>query len=214
MSLPDYKARIILLGNCNVGKTSYTRSFVDPFNYNYMPTVGVEYGSAITRINNNTSIKCQIWDTAGNEKFASIISCYYKNIAGVIIMFDLTNKNSFINCNYWWNEFHKHKNSDKYISKLLIGNKLDMKSKRQVSKKDAEIFAKKIGFNYMEISTKKNINKHESLNVIAKDMYNNMHNIEKGIENMHIIVNDNTQIIVKNNRDWCRQTECPICTIS
>mgnify|MGYP006158316997 CR=1 FL=1 len=213
MSIPDYKARIILLGNCNVGKTSYVRTFIEPFDYKYRPTVGVEYGTATAIVNNDTHIKCQIWDTAGNEKFASIISCYYKNIAGVIIMFDITNKSSFNNCNYWVNEFNNNKNSDKYISKLLIGNKLDLEHKRQISKKEAEIFAKKIGFHYTEISTKKNVNKYESINFIAEDIHNKKDIIESGIEDMYF-VDHKSKIIIKNDKEWCAKAECPSCCVS
>ena len=213
MSIPDCRARIILLGNCNVGKTSFTRSFTELFDLNYTPTVGVEYGTATTLIDNKVCIKCQIWDTAGNEKFASIIKCYYKNIAGVIIMFDITNKSTFNNCNYWVNEFNNNKNSDKYISKWLIGTKLDMEGKRVVSTKDAQVFAKKIGFNYMEISTKRKINTYECIKSIATDIYNNKDIIEKGIENMYAM-SDDMKIIVKDDREWCAKQECLTCNIS
>jgi len=213
MSIPDYKARFILLGKCNVGKTSFMRSFTESFDSTYNPTVGVEYGTSTALVNNDTHVKCQIWDTAGNEKFASIIKCYYKNIAGVIIMFDITNKTSFNNCNYWVNEFNNNKNSNKYISKLLIGTKSDMEEKRVVSTKDAEIFAKKIGFHYMEISTKKRVNTYECINFISTDIHNNKDIIESGIEDMYI-VNDNTKIIIRDDREWCAKAECPSCCIS
>ena len=176
MPLPDYKVRIILLGNCNVGKTSYTRSFVEPFNYKYMPTVGVEYGSATTLINNTTTIKCQIWDTAGNEKFASIISCYYKNIAGVIIMFDLTSYDSFRSVTRWHNEILNKLDikQSTYFPIILVGNKSDLGSSREVMLGDCIGLSTQLGCTYMETSVKKGDN---TLNIVKYLIKNIIENI-------------------------------------
>ena len=167
----DYTARIILLGDCCVGKTSFTHKLNDKKDYNivYEPTIGVDYSSKTIDLKDNTTIKCQIWDTAGQEKFISIIKAYFKNISGIIVMLDLSKRSTFKNLNIWFDEIKK--NMETYpISILLLGNKLD-KQYREISTNEAEEFARKNNAMYMEMSVKTGKNIDNVLNVLCEDMY-------------------------------------------
>jgi small GTP-binding protein len=89
----DYLFKIILIGDCNVGKTSFLYKFVENYNTKvYEPTIGVDFNSKIVEDSNNNKIKLHIWDTAGQEKFRSIVETYYRDAAGVILIYDITNK--------------------------------------------------------------------------------------------------------------------------
>lgn len=169
----DYTARIIMLGDCCVGKTSFTKAINDPkhFNHVYDATIGVDYSSKLINLKDSTTIKCQIWDTAGQEKFISIIKCYFNNISGSIVMFDLSRRSTFNNLKLWFNEINK--NTGKYpISIILVGNKTDNQY-REISKKEAQEFAKQFNALYIEISVKKKKNIHKVLNMLCEDIYKN-----------------------------------------
>jgi len=209
MTIPDYKAKLVLVGDCFVGKTTFARYFDSGYIPTYNPTIGVEYGSHVVHIKNSIPIKCQIWDTAGQEKFQGIIRSYYKNIGGIIFMFDVTNERSFQNIKIWLDEFDRNKNSTKYISKILVANKIDDKSKRVVPNREAQQFAKENNLLYCEISVKKNINITLPLEMITEDMYNNKEEIETGFEGFAF---ENLKIVLKDDRE-CVLPECP-CTIS
>lgn len=209
MTIPDYKARIVLVGDCFVGKTTFARYFDVGYVPIYNPTIGVEYGSSIIHIDNSIPIKCQLWDTAGQEKFRSIIRSYYKNVGGVIFMYDVTKKTSLDNMQIWLDEFDLYKNSTKHISKLIVANKIDDTLHRVITKEQGEKFAKDNNLMYCEISLKKNINIDDPLQKICTDMYYHRYEIESGFENFTC---DELEIVVKDERE-CVVPECP-CTIS
>ena len=116
--------KCILIGDSRVGKTSIFQRFINNTFDNQVPiTIGVDFSAKLINLNNKI-FKIQIWDTAGNERFNSIIKSYYRNAAICIIVFDLNNKRSFENAiNKWYNEFLE-KNTWHYKI-VLIGNKSD-----------------------------------------------------------------------------------------
>jgi small GTP-binding protein len=121
----DKLVKLILIGDSNVGKTSMVMRFVDDdFRENYILAVGVDF-KIKTIIFKNKKIKIQIWDTAGQEKFRSIISSYYKQAHGIVLIFDLSNIKSFENIkNIWLNSIKR--NGVDLLPKILIGNKCDI----------------------------------------------------------------------------------------
>ena len=167
----NYNLRIILIGDCAVGKTAYaTKLRYGQYQDKYDATIGVDYSARTICINNNSMVKCQLWDTAGQENFAPLIKTYYKDIGGVILVFDINNKHSFDRLNFWINELNNNGPIDYPVSKILIGNKIDLNS-RSVTKEEAEQFAIQHGFLYEEISVKKDINVDESLLKLVQDVY-------------------------------------------
>ena len=171
----DYLYKIILIGNTGVGKTSYSDRLVhDNFTSTFIPTLGVDFFAKSITLNDNTVIKTHIWDTAGQEKFNGIITHYYKDIAGAIIMFDICNKYSFNRINYWKNELINKSNCQLHsFPILLLGNKCDNKN-RQVTRDEAEIYALKNSMIYEEVSCKNGDNIESSFSKIVKDIYTRM----------------------------------------
>ena len=135
-------------------------------------------------LNDGNKIKLIIWDTAGQERFHSISLSTVKNSQGVILIFDLTNRQSFNDLNTWIDEI---KQSTDKVSVLLFGNKCDIE-KRKVSEEEAKKFAKDNKIPYIETSAKLNINITEGFNMIANDAFKrfgntNAHNLKKKKKN-------------------------------
>ncbi len=138
----DYLFKLIFIGDTSVGKTAIIdRLTHDRYLARYDNTIGVDFACINTVINNKDRIKAHIWDTAGQESFASIITTYYRGIAGAAIIFDLTRKESFQRVDFWLNELKNKRENNQPISILLIGNKKD-RSRREVTIGEIENYAK------------------------------------------------------------------------
>ena len=144
--LYDYIFRIVFVGEAGVGKTTLLSSLNNkPLPVAHQPTIGVDFTTAITTLP-NTTIKSYIWDTAGQEYFYSITKQYFQDIAGAIIVFDLSNAKTFHKVKYWFDELKK---VNKYPFKvLLVGNKNDLVP--AVTYEEVSEFARKYKMNYCE----------------------------------------------------------------
>jgi small GTP-binding protein len=144
--------KFIIIGNSNVGKTAILRRLVeDTFTETSQPTVGVEYDQKMLQVGDQL-LRLQIWDTAGQERFKAISRAYYRNAAGVILVFDLSDQKSFDDLNDWLNDVQALCPPNVLIQ--LIGNKSDLTSKRCVPASEAEGFAGRHQIGYMETSAK------------------------------------------------------------
>ena len=163
----DYMFKILLIGNSAVGKSSLLMRFADDiFTDNFLPTIGVDF--KIRTIETAGSIvKLQMWDTAGQEKFKTITSAYYKGAHGVIMVYDITDRKSFTDLQNWLSEVDKYSRED--VVKILVGNKKDLESNREVSIEEANRFAESLGMKYLETSAKDGINIEETFtNLVVK----------------------------------------------
>lgn len=147
----DYLYKFIILGDNNCGKTSLLGRYADDViqTEEYYPTIGVDF-KIKTVESNGKNIKINIWDTAGQEKFKSIISYYYKNVAAAILVFDVTNRESFENIQSWIDEIKFNCDLSDKIPMVLIGNKNDKISKRVVTVSEANVFAENLNMDYYE----------------------------------------------------------------
>ena len=128
--------------------------FVDQkFEVTHMPTIGVQYKQKLIELEDNSLLKVQIWDTAGTERFRTITPVYYRNVDGVLLVFDITDAASFETINYWVEELND-KADIASIELMLVGNKNDLEQARQIQKSKAEQMAQKIGISYCETSAK------------------------------------------------------------
>uniref|UniRef100_A0A674BS74 Ras-related protein Rab-35 n=1 Tax=Salmo trutta TaxID=8032 RepID=A0A674BS74_SALTR len=151
--------KLLIIGDSNVGKSSLLLRFADnSFSGSYITTIGVDFKIRTVDIDGER-VKLQIWDTAGQERFRTITSTYYRNTHGVIIVYDVTNPESFVNVKRWLNEITQ--NCDN-VCKILVGNKNDDPSKKQVDSHDAMRFGESVGVRVFETSAKENINVEES----------------------------------------------------
>jgi len=159
----DYLIKILLVGNTGVGKSALVNKYTDnEFDEKYISTIGVDFKVKTIVINSKT-VKLQMWDTAGQERFRTITSSYYRGAHGILVVYDITNKESFDSIINWLSEieqFSKHKPAI-----ICIGNKNDLPN-REVSKKTAETFLKTINIDYYETSAKTRLN----LNDIFEDL--------------------------------------------
>ncbi|KAM3145992.1 hypothetical protein pb186bvf_001970 [Paramecium bursaria] len=152
----EYVFKILLIGDSEVGKSSLLFRFADDnFNEQFLPTIGVDFKVRTLSCQGN-EVKLQIWDTAGQEKFRKIISSYYKGAQGILIVFDITNRQSFINVSNWIEELKKHPVEG--VSKVLVGSKLDLEQKREVSTIEAQTLAQELNIAYIETSNQSSLN--------------------------------------------------------
>ena len=116
----DYLFKIIFVGDTCVGKTALVERVArNVFHETYNSTVGVDFSTVTLDISDQT-IKTHIWDTAGQKCFASIISTYYRGVAGATIVFDVSNRNSFHKCTFWLNQIKFSQKSNLTIEKLIL----------------------------------------------------------------------------------------------
>ena len=141
----------MLVGDSGTGKSSLINRFAeDTFSDEFSSTIGVDY-KVKQVIVMDEKVKMQIWDTAGQERFLSITSQYFRNSDGLVIVFDVTNRNSFNNLQYWLDEAQN--NCDPKTLKFIVGNKIDNEI-RMVSYGEGEAKADMIGCKYFETSSK------------------------------------------------------------
>ena len=147
-----YGIKIILVGDTNVGKTQIIRRYVDKtFDDIYVSTIGYDLKPVNIELEDKI-FKLSIYDTVGQEKFRSIIRGYFKNSACAIIVFDITNEQSFESVKQWFEECKSLGSKD--IHMVLVGNKIDLEDKRKVSEEEGNKLADELGINYFETSAK------------------------------------------------------------
>jgi Ras-related protein Rab-1A len=160
--------KILLIGNSSVGKSSLLLRFVDDaWSDIFVPTIGVDFKVRTLKINNNL-IKFQIWDTAGQERFKNITANYYRGAHGILVLYDITDIDSFKNLNNWLMEIEKNANSN--IVKILIGNKSDLSNMRKVSFQEGEDFAEEHGMKFIETSAKNRDNVLEAFEELGREI--------------------------------------------
>ena len=168
--------KLIFIGDSNVGKTTLINKYIDgTFSEEIPPTIGLENKVKTININGLTA-KLQIWDTAGQEKFNSLSKQYFQNSDGILLVFDVTNKDSFNNIKKWYEDVISY--SGNKAKKLLIGNKNDMKNNVKVSKDEIKKFIKLNGLKFIETSAKENTNVEEAFAKIIDLIKDNMSNDE------------------------------------
>ena len=181
--------KTLIIGDANVGKSNLLIRYVKN---EYIPdmksTVGVEFGSKILKIF-GINIKVQIWDTAGQERYRSVTSSYYKGSKGVLIVYDISNYNSFESVDRWINEFRMK--SDENSAIVLVGNKNDNEELRKVTIEEGEEKAKKYNLGFFETSAKDGKNVDEAFKCLFEKVVENYKkNKEKTEKKGELLQND------------------------
>jgi Ras-related protein Rab-1A len=152
----DYLFKIVLAGNSSVGKSSLILKFVEnTFKEIFLPTIGIDFKLKTLTINDKR-IKLQIWDTAGQDRFKTVNKNYYRGAHGILLMYDITQFDSFKNLNSWLIEIEK--NANKNVVKLLVGNKVDLENERKVTYQQGNEFAASNDMLFIETSVKEDVN--------------------------------------------------------
>eukprot|EP00823_Brevimastigomonas_motovehiculus_P000360 TRINITY_DN10447_c0_g1_i1.p1 TRINITY_DN10447_c0_g1~~TRINITY_DN10447_c0_g1_i1.p1 ORF type:complete len:255 (+),score=52.01 TRINITY_DN10447_c0_g1_i1:91-855(+) len=150
------KYKLVFLGSESVGKTAIITRFVyDNFESTYKVTIGIDFVSKTMYLEDRI-IRLQLWDTAGQERFRSLIPSYIRDSSVAVIVYDITNRASFLNVDQWIEDVRTERGTDVVI--MLVGNKTDLQDKRQVSTSEGEAKAKDAGVLYIETSAKAGFN--------------------------------------------------------
>ena len=165
--------KLVLLGDSGVGKTSLVRRVVfDKFEHDSQPTQSVGFMSKKIEVPSlRTSVKFEIWDTAGQEKFKSLAPLYYRDAEAAICVFDITNEGSFESLKKTWVHDLQKENSEEDITLAIVGNKVDEDSRCAVNFETATNFANEIGGFFISTSAKEDVGVLDLFQRIAKHVY-------------------------------------------
>jgi Ras-related protein Rab-1A len=168
----DYLFKLLLIGDSGVGKSCLLLRFADDtYTDSYISTIGVDFKIRTVDLDTKT-IKLQIWDTAGQERFRTITSSYYRGAHGIIIVYDITDKESFDNVRQWMFEIDRYASEN--VCKLLVGNKSDLQPKRAVEYEAAKAFADELNIPFLETSAKNATNVEQAFLTMAAQIKNKM----------------------------------------
>tara|TARA_B100002019_G_C21146418_1_gene535908 strand:- start:101 stop:697 length:597 start_codon:yes stop_codon:yes gene_type:complete len=160
--------KLVLFGDTAVGKSCIVTRFVNGEFFEFQePTIGAAFSSKSITLNDN-NIVFEIWDTAGQERYRSLAPMYYRSATVAVIVYDITNKDSFYGAKMWIEEL-KRKGPDDCL-KILVGNKCDLNHDRKVIQKDVYDYVYENDLLYFETSAKKNINVNSMFEKIAGEL--------------------------------------------
>ncbi|KAG2210120.1 hypothetical protein INT46_010325 [Mucor plumbeus] len=149
---PLRKYKLVFLGEQSVGKTSLiTRFMYDTFDSTYQATIGIDFLSKTMYLEDKT-VRLQLWDTAGQERFRSLIPSYIRDSSVAVIVYDISNKESFLNTTKWIDDVRAERGNEAIV--VLVGNKTDLNEKREVTTEEGDKRAKDLGVMFVETSAK------------------------------------------------------------
>ena len=172
----EIQIKLVVIGDSGVGKTNFIFQFTEGrFSSIHVATVGFDYKSKIIKLpKSKKNVKLQIWDTAGQERYMSVNKNLFQKVQGIILMYDLTSRESFEHINYWLN-LVKHTTSSKTV--MLVANKLDIEEdKRIVSEEEGAKVAKDNNILFFEGSGSSGQNVDKIFTTIAEEIYTNLLN--------------------------------------
>ena len=224
---PEFQIKLLTLGETGVGKTSIILRYTEnSFLNSQIYTIGIDCKIKKIKIDNKV-INVLIWDTAGQERFRNITSHYFNNADGILLVYDISNRESFEKLNYWLNEINQKIDKNK-INLILVGNKRDIinfnnnkteneedninniKCKREISYEEGEKMAESCNINFIETSALNSYNIEKCFDILINEIIKKKgkNNILKGANNFND-KNDKNIIINKNisddnsNKDEC-----------
>ncbi|TSK18083.1 Ras-related protein Rab-1A [Bagarius yarrelli] len=165
-STGDYLFKLLLIGDSGVGKSCLLLRFADDtYTESYISTIGVDFKIRTIELEGKT-IKLQIWDTAGQERFRTITSSYYRGAHGIIVVYDVTDQESFNNVKQWLQEIDRYASEN--VNKLLVGNKCDLTTKKVVEYTTE--LADSLGIPFLEASAKNSTNVEQAFMTMAAEI--------------------------------------------
>ncbi|KAF9116446.1 GTP-binding protein of the rab [Mortierella sp. AM989] len=182
----DYLFKLLLIGDSGVGKSCLLLRFADDtYTESYISTIGVDFKIRTIELEGKT-VKLQIvrklayagyafgthWDTAGQERFRTITSSYYRGAHGIIVVYDVTDQDTFANVKQWLAEIDRY--ASEGVNKLLVGNKSDLTNKKVVEYTAAKEFADQLAIPFLETSAKSATNVEQAFMTMAKQIKDRM----------------------------------------
>ena len=164
----DLQIKLMMIGDQAVGKTALLMRFAeDDFNEVLLPTIGIDFKIKTIDLAGKR-VKLQIWDTAGQERFRTITQAYYRGAMGILLIYDVTNPKSWSNVRNWVRNIEG--NAPQTVNKILVGNKCDLTSLRQVSTQQGEQLSREYGLKFFETSARSNINVNDAFLTLGTDV--------------------------------------------
>lgn len=172
LQFSDYLFKLLLIGDSGVGKSCLLLRFADDtYTESYISTIGVDFKIRTIELEGKV-VKLQIWDTAGQERFRTITSSYYRGAHGIIVVYDVTDNDTFNNVKQWLQEIDRY--ASEGVNKLLVGNKSDLTQKKAVDYQVAKDFADQLGIPFLETSAKNATNVEQAFLTMAKQIKDRM----------------------------------------
>jgi len=163
----DIKVDLMMLGDAAVGKTwlmmRYTSNSFDASQI-YILTVGIDHKTKIIDLD-GTKVKLSLWDTGGQERFRSIAISYYRSAHGIMLVYDVTDRDTFTSVTHWITRIQEH--ADACVSIVLVGNKCDLEDQRLVSYQEGQDLANQFQLQFFETSAKNDIRVTEAYTYLA-----------------------------------------------
>jgi len=223
---PEFQIKLLTLGETGVGKTSIILRYTDnSFLNSQIYTIGIDCKIKTIKIENKI-INILIWDTAGQERFRNITSHYYNNTDGILLVYDISNRESFEKLNYWLDEINKKVDITK-INIILVGNKKDLvhkninneekeekinikKYKREISYEEGKKMAENCNIKFIETSALNSYNIEKCFNIIIEEIIKKKgkNNILKGANNINDKKDKNNVKINNNTNNNSNKEEC------
>ncbi|XP_022051451.2 ras-related protein Rab-7L1 [Acanthochromis polyacanthus] len=202
--MTEHLMKILIVGDSCVGKTAFVHRYVNgQFNSVYKTTIGVEYSMKVLHWSDKEKVRLQLWDIAGQERFISMSRLYYKGALGCVVMFDVTNSSSFLNCLHWKRELDdkaKLPNGGP-IPCILLANKCDL-PQRAVSAESIDKFSKANGFiTWIETSVKENKNVGEAMRRLVEKILS----VQSGLDPPEPRSRDTVDLQLKPERNTGRR---------
>lgn len=205
-NIESYK--IVILGDQFAGKTSILNKFkYENSDDRYTPTIGIDFVTKNIYLEDKT-IRLIMWDTAGSERFKSLIPSYIKNANAIIITYDITSRNSFMSLDKWLNDIVDKVPKDAYI--IIAGNKLDLEHQRQVTIEDVKKFANDKKLEFIETSAKTGENINHLFETITSVLYGS-EGIKRENKDITVILDNEYKNInneAYNNKSGCKGKSC------
>jgi len=167
----EIQMKFLLIGEQAVGKSSLINQYIEgKFEENLLCAAGLDLKKKYIKINEK-SIKLMIYDTAGHERFRTLSKNQISSTKGILIVYDVTEKESFDALNFWMKSFKE--NANKNAICLIIGNKIDLENKRVIGYDEGKKFAEKYGVKFIETSAKSAVGVNEAFYSVAKEIFDN-----------------------------------------
>jgi len=164
----DFLFKLLLIGDSGVGKSCLLLRFAeDAFTDSYLSTIGVDFKIRTIDLEGKT-VKLQIWDTAGQERFRTIAAAYYRGAHGIVVVYDVTDNDSFENVKGWLTEIERY--ASETVKRLLLGNKSDLVERKVVAYSTAKEFADGLAIPFLETSAKTSANVEEAFITMSKQI--------------------------------------------
>ena len=191
----DYTIKLLVVGDSSVGITNFITQFIEnKFNQTYMTTSGMDLKTSSIVVKNK-KIRVQLWDTAGQEKYRAITKNLFLKVQGALVVYDITNDNSFTNLKTWVKSIKEE--CGKSMQMIIVGNKCDLDDQRVIEKEKALEYAEEEKVEYIETSSKTGENVQKAISQLCEKV---LENNEMGAEFSFTL---DASSFSKNNKRKC-----------